>query len=93
MPIPPEPKQFSPDDPTGEKYQKGVQEMQTKRQEFLRKMQGLVTLSGMQQDKAELAASTGQEEMFAAKDGHVYMVINTYDDDGKPIKVPYVQVR
>lgn len=93
MPIPPEPKQFSPDDPTGEKYQKGVQDLQAKRQEFLRTMRGLVTLSGMPQDKAEQAASTGQQEMFTAKDGHTYWVVNTYDDKGNPIKVPFAQVK
>lgn len=93
MPIPPEPKQFSPDDPTGEKYQKGVQEMQAKRQEFLRTMQGLVTMSGMPQDEAEIAASTGQQELFTAKDGHTYWVVNTYDKKGNPIKVPFAQVK
>lgn len=92
-PIPDEPKTPPADDPLGEKYQKGKADLLDQRQKFIRTIQGLVTTGGMSQEKAELAAGSGQQELFAAKDGHTYWVVNTFDEKGNPIKVPFAQVK
>ncbi|MEY2680529.1 MAG: hypothetical protein RL661_760 [Pseudomonadota bacterium] len=92
-PIPKKPAAFPPDDPLGQSWQKQAEEATTKRQEYIRTVQGLVTVSGMDQDQAAHAAASGQQELFNAKDGHTYWVVNTFDKNGKAIKVPFAQVK
>ena len=74
-------------------WQKQVDEITPKRQEYIRTVQGLVNTAGIDPEKAAHAAATGQQELFPDKDGHVYWVVNTFDDSGKPIKYPFAQVR
>ena len=93
FPIPDEPKTPPADDPLGEKYRAGKEELLAQRQKYIRTVQGLVTVGGIPQEKAELAASTGEQELFAAKDGHTYWVVNTFDEKGNPIKVAFSQVK
>jgi hypothetical protein len=93
FPIPDEPKTPPANDPLGEKYRAGKEELLAQRQKYIRTVQGLVTVGGIPQEKAELAASTGEQELFAAKDGHTYWVVNTFDEKGNPIKVAFSQVK
>ena len=93
FPIPDEPKTPPADDPLGEKYRAGRDDLMAQRQKFIRTVQGLVRVGGISQEDAELAASTGEQELFAAKDGHTYWVVNTFDKQGNPTKTAFAQVK
>ena len=93
FPLPKKPAAFPMDDPMGIQWQKQADEANTKRQEYVRTVQGLIQVGGMKQDKAAQAAATGQQELFHAKDGHTYWVVNSFDDSGKAIKIPFAQVK